>query len=517
MRRVLATWIGDTDLLAATHGDVAAPGPIANALETLSFDEVLILCDRDPNSTHTIRDTSGVRVGSLVTWLEKRFAGTIRLRPERLSSPTDYGEIYQAARRAIEEARAQAPGIALTFHVSPGTPQMSAIWLILARSVFEATLIQSSAKTGVKIVDFPFELSAEFIPRLLRPHDRKLSDLAASLPPEAPGFEEIIHQSDVMVNLVARARVVALRSVPVLLEGESGTGKELFARAIHQAGPRRDKPFVPVNCGALPSELVESEFFGHTKGAFTGAASARTGYFQEADGGTLFLDEIGELPKPLQTKLLRVLGDAKQMVTPVGARKPIEVNVRIIAATNRTLLDEVQKGAFREDLFYRLAVAVLQLPPLRKRRGDLAVLIDGLLTKVNHEGAGDPRFETKKLSPAAKTLLLRHEWPGNVRELLNTLRRAAVWSVGDTIDKDDVDGALLTTPMPGGTRPREERILNRPIGEGFDLQNLLDTVAKHYFERALKETGNNKSQAAKLLGVSNYVTLTNRLKKLGMA
>lgn len=517
MRRLLATWIGDTDLLAATHGNVAAPGPIANALEALPFDEVLILCDRDPNTTHTIRDTSGIHVNSLVSWLEMRFAGKIWLRPERLSSPTDYGEIYQTARRAIEEARAQTPGVTLTFHVSPGTSQMSAIWLILARSVFEATLIQSSAKTGVKVVDFPFELSAEFIPKLLRPHDRKLSDLAASLPPEAPGFEEIIHRSEVMVNLVARARVVALRSVPVLLEGESGTGKELFARAIHQAGPRRDKPFVPVNCGALPSELVESEFFGHTKGAFTGADSAQTGYFQEADGGTLFLDEIGELPKPLQTKLLRVLGGEKQIVTPVGARKPIEVNVRIIAATNRTLLDEVQKGGFREDLFYRLAVAVLPLPPLRKRPGDLGDLIEGLLKKVNREGESEPGFKPKNLSPAAKTLLLRYEWPGNVRELLNTLRRAAVWSVGDTIDKDDVESALLTTPVPGGTRLREERILNRPIGEGFDLQNLLDTVAKHYFDRALKETGNNKSQAAKLLGVSNYVTLTNRLKKLGMA
>lgn len=517
MRRLLATWIGDTDLLAATHEDVAAPGPISNALETLPFDEVLILCDRDPNTPHTIRKTSGIRVESLVRWLQRGFAGKIRVQHEPLSNPTDYGEIYQAARRAIEQARAKFPQLDLTFHISPGTSQMSAIWLILSRTLFQATLIQSSPQTGVKVVEFPFDLSAEFIPKLLRPHDRKLAILAASLAPEAPGFEEIIHQSETMVNLVARARIVALRSVPVLLEGESGTGKELFARAIHQAGPRKDKPFVPVNCGALPAELIESEFFGHTKDAFTGAHRDRTGYFQEADGGTLFLDEIGELSKPLQTKLLRVLGAEKQMVTPVGARKPVEVNVRIIAATNRTLFDEVQKGEFREDLFYRLAVAVLQLPPLRKRPGDLAMLIEALLTKVNHEGADEPGFEQKKLSPGAKALLLRHEWPGNVRELLNTLRRAAVWSVGDTIEKDDVEGALLTVPILNQTQPRKDDILHRPISEGFQLQEVLDTVAKHYFERALKETGNNKSQAAKLLGVSNYVTLTNRLKKLGMA
>ncbi|UQA63261.1 sigma-54 interaction domain-containing protein [Polyangium aurulentum] len=516
MPRLLAAWIGDADLRAAAREDVTHLGPIASALDALPFDELLLLCDRDPSRVHKLKDTPEVRIDTFLAWVRRRFRGAVHLQHEPLSSPTNYGEIYQAARRAIEDARARVPGVELTFHLSPGTSQMSAIWLILARTVFEATLIQSSIEAGVLVVDFPFELSAEFIPRLLRPHDRNLARLAAALPPEAPEFEEIIHQSEIMKGLVARARIVALRSVPVLLEGESGTGKELFARAIHEAGPRKGKPFVPVNCGALPSELIESELFGHTKGAFTGASSARTGYFQEADGGTLFLDEIGELPLPLQAKLLRVLGD-KQMVTPVGARKPVEVNVRIIAATNRTLLDEVQAGTFREDLFYRLAVAVLQLPPLRKRRGDLGVLVDGLLAKVNQENSGELGFEPKRLSTRAKKRLLRHEWPGNVRELLNTLRRAAVWSAGTTIEEEDVEEALLGSAARGSAGHRDEMVLHRPLGDGLDLQELLDTVKKHYLERAMKEAGGNKSKAARLLGLSDYMMVTSWLKQCGMA
>ena len=170
-----------------------------------------------------------------------------------------------------------------------------------------------------------------------------------------------------MKRVIARARRVAPRSVPVLIEGETGTGKELIARAIHQAGPRRGRAFVAVNCGAIPADLVESELFGHEKGAFTGADRSRKGYFEAADAGTLFLDEIGELPAPAQVKLLRVLQDG--LVVRIGATRPVQVDVRVIAATNRTLTHEVARNRFREDLFYRLAVAVLKLPPLRERPG----------------------------------------------------------------------------------------------------------------------------------------------------
>jgi transcriptional regulator with PAS, ATPase and Fis domain len=189
-----------------------------------------------------------------------------------------------------------------------------------------------------------------------------------------------------MKRVIALARRVAIRSIPVLIEGESGTGKELMARAIHQASPRAAKPFITVNCGAIPPELVESEFFGHRRGSFTGAVSDRKGHFERADGGTLFLDEIGELPKAIQVKLLRTLQEGE--VTPVGSSEARKVDVRVVAATNRTLISEVAEGNFREDLFYRLAVAIIKLPPLRERAGDLSLLIDALL----HRSTVPPRI-----------------------------------------------------------------------------------------------------------------------------
>ncbi|MCB0266468.1 MAG: sigma-54 factor interaction domain-containing protein, partial [Calditrichaeota bacterium] len=211
----------------------------------------------------------------------------------------------------------------------------------------------------------------------------------------APEFSDIIHRSPVMRRVIERAQKVAPRSVPILIEGESGTGKEMLARAIHRASPRRDNPFIAVNCGAISKELAESEFFGHKKGAFTGADSDRIGYFKAADGGTLFLDEIGELSLELQVKLLRVLQE--QQVVRVGTAKAEPVDVRIIAATNRTLADEVVAKRFRDDLFYRIAVALIKLPPLRIRKGDFTLLVDHLLNRFNAESAADPAWEKKGL------------------------------------------------------------------------------------------------------------------------
>jgi transcriptional regulator with GAF, ATPase, and Fis domain len=229
---------------------------------------------------------------------------------------------------------------------------MAAVWIILAKTRFPAELIQSSAKYGVQTASVPFDIAADFIPDLLRNSDAKLKQLSAAEPPETPEFADIIHRSQAMRRIIARARYVASRSVPVLLEGASGTGKELFARAIHKASVRREKAFVPVNCGAIPPDLVESELFGHEKGAFTGATDARPGYFENADNGTLFLDEIGELPLAAQVKLLRALQEGE--VRRLGGKHAKKVDVRIIAATNRDLLEEISSGRFRADLFYRL-------------------------------------------------------------------------------------------------------------------------------------------------------------------
>ncbi len=399
--------------------------------------------------------------------------------------------------------------IELYFHLSPGTPAMAAVWVILAKTRFPATLIESSLQYGVKVASVPFDISAEFIPDLLAKPDRELLRYSLAAPPEAPEFSDIICRSDVMTRLLEKARRVAPRSVPVLIEGESGTGKELLARAIHRSSTRKDEPFIAVNCGAISTELVESELFGHEKGAFTGAEKSRAGYFEAAGKGTLFLDEIGELPLHAQVKLLRALQENE--ITRVGSTKPIRTEARIIAATNRNLLQEAASGRFRSDLFYRLAVAILQIPPLRERSGDLGLLVDSLLGQVNRESETEPGYIHKQLSISARNLLLSHPWPGNVRELLNTLRRAAIWAKDEIIDGDDIRDALLPVAFEC-----DSDILDKPLGNGLDLQQVISDVARHYLIRAMKEAHGNKTRAAELVGLPSYQTLTNWLSKYGV-
>lgn len=496
MQQVLITWIGRTDLRAATESDTIGLGPIAQALTSRSFDAAYLVTDY-PDS----------EVKPFVSWLKKKTTTALHTLKEPLSGPTNFGEIYEAARRACGKALETAgAGAKLTFHLSPGTPAMAAVWVILAKTRFAAELMESSREHGVRTASVPFDISADFIPDLLREQDDRLRERSAAEPPDAPEFTDILHRSRVMARLIQRARRVAVRNAHVLIEGESGTGKEMLARAIHRASPRRGKPFVPVNCGAIPSELVESQLFGHEKGAFTGAVQLHHGYFEAADGGTLFLDELGELPAPAQVKLLRVIQEGE--IVRVGATKPVRLDVRIIAATNRTLIEEIAAGRFREDLFYRIAVAVLRIPPLRDRAGDLGLLVDQLLEQVNREATGEPGYKDKKLSAGAKNLLLGHAWPGNVRELLNTLRRAAIWSEGTAILSEDVREALL----PAATSGRRD-VLGRPLGGGLNLPELLKEVARSYLQRAMDEAHGNKTKAAELVGLPSYQTLTNWLSK----
>lgn len=501
MHRVLVSWIGTTDLRAPEEGAEVGSGPVAQALEELRFGEARLLTNHEPSTVEPYR-----------AWLQARAPDVpVHIVQETLSSPTDFGEIYAAAVRACGTVVERAPDAnSLTFHLSPGTPAMAAIWVILAKTRFPAELIESSRQHGVRVASVPFDISADFLPDLLRKPDRELERLSAGLAPEAPEFDEILHRSAAMRRVILRARRVAPRSVSVVIEGETGTGKELLARAIHRASPRRDRPFVAVNCGALSPELVESELFGHERGAFTGASTRRDGHFVAADGGTLFLDEIGELPLSAQVKLLRALQEGE--ILPVGSSRPRTVNVRAIAATNRSLPSEVEAGRFREDLFYRLAVAVLRLPPLRKRANDLALLIDRLLERVNQEGERQPGHKHKKLSAGARNLLLSHPWPGNVRELQNTLRRAALWSSDEALTADDVREALL----PVAAADRGETVLNRALGDRLDLRVLLANVARHYLERALEQSRGNKTEAARLVGLPSYQTLTNWMKRYGL-
>jgi DNA-binding NtrC family response regulator len=500
--RVLLAWVGQTDLNAARDEATIGPGPIAGALLDRTFDAAVLL------NSYPTDDVS-----HYLGWLGERTGGAppVTLRPAALPSPVDYPAIYRAAVATVEEVRREHGERAqLTFHLSPGTPAMAAIWLLLAKARYGATLIDSSRQHGVRDVELPFEIAAEFVPALLRDSDRRVGDLAAALPPNDANFSDIVGRSETIRRAVDRARMVAPYAVPVLVEGESGTGKELFARAIHRASSRARGPFQAVNCGAIPATLVESTLFGHVKGAFSGADRPAMGIFRAADRGTLLLDEIGELPLEAQAKLLRVLQERE--VTPVGGTSAVAVDVRVIAATNRTLVDEVAAGRFREDLYYRLAVGVITLPPLRRREGDLGLLIDHHLTRINRDQAeAVAGWKEKRLSPGARKLLLEHRWPGNVRELVNTLTRAVIWCTGEVIRESEMHEAFHR-----GVRNAGETILFRPLGDGLDIRDLQSEVARHYLERAMDKANGNKTRAAELVGLPSYQTLTNWLEKYGI-
>lgn len=499
MKNVLICWIGFTDLRAQAEFETIGLGPIAQAAKSERFDEFVL-----------ISDLSKAETDSYIRWLQGFTRSKIIVKTEKLSGPTRFGEIYEAAVRVVTDTlQRHTEKVDLTFHLSPGTPAMAAVWIILSKTRFPAKLIESSKDLGVQTVSVPFDISAEFIPDLLRGPDNRLEKLSAGLPPEAPEFKNILYRSRVMNRVITKARHITPRSVPVLIEGETGTGKELLARAIHEASPRKGKPFLAVNCGAIPSELIESELFGHEKGAFTGADKQKIGYFEAADTGTLLLDEIGELPVSAQVKILRALQE-KEIVR-LGTTKTIKFDVRIMAATNRNLIDEVAAGSFRPDLFYRLAVAVLKLPPLRERPGDISLLIDRLLDQINQESVDEPGYKYKKISAAAKNLMLQHSWPGNVRELQNTLRRAAIWSVDPLIDVQDIREAML--PI---IHTENDNLLGRPIKEGVNLLELIEKLSKHYLKKAMDEASGNKTKAAKLVGLPNYQTFSNWLKKYGL-
>jgi DNA-binding NtrC family response regulator len=283
-------------------------------------------------------------------------------------------------------------------------------------------------------------------------------------------------------------------SVTVLVQGETGTGKELIAEGLHFNGPRRDGNFIPVNCGAIPENLLESELFGHRKGSFTGADRDHVGLVEAADGGTLFLDEIAELPLPLQVKLLRFLQEGK--IRRIGENTPRPVDVRIVTASHRDLREEIKGGRFREDLYYRINVVTIDLPPLRDRGDDILLLADHFLEKVREE-VDRPGL---RLGREARRLLLSYRWPGNVRELENAIERAANLALGEEITPDDLYLDLKPAPLPSrrGT-----------------LEGIKDQAEERAIRDALGETGGNVTRAAKLLGVSRQHVYT-RLRALGI-
>jgi transcriptional regulator with PAS, ATPase and Fis domain len=488
--RILISWVGGNDLNALDGG---TPGPLAATLENASFDAVELLYNYPEE-----------QVAPYLSWLKERVEIPLKAHTVRLSSPIDFGEIYQQVDKHL--ARVNCASKELSILLSPGTPAMQAVWILLGKTRYPCRFYQASIEQGVQEVDIPFDLSAEYIPAAKDLNSAKISQLAVIEVPVDAAFDNIITRNPEMLTLKAQAQILAEREVPVLIYGETGTGKELFARAIHNAGPRASKPFVAVNCGAIPTELVDSILFGHKKGAFTGATSDEPGVFQQASGGTLFLDEFGELEPSLQVRLLRVLQDGS--CRPVGGIDEQEVDIRLITATHRNLLEAVADGTFREDLFYRVAVGVLHLPPLREREGDLLLLADILLAVLAEKDTG---LKHKNISPNAKNIILSHPWRGNVRELQSTLLRSALWCKGETITENDIRQALFQMPE------KESGILEKDVSQGVDIQGIMGDVARCYIRRTLEYTGHNRTRAAKLLGLKNYQTLNNWMERYGIS
>ncbi len=333
--------------------------------------------------------------------------------------------------------------------------------------------------------------------RRYRTENRFLKEQANTI----PAFENLIGESSVMQSVYSMIGQVAAAKTAVLITGETGTGKELVARAVHALSPRRDELFVPLNCAAIPADLLESELFGHVRGAFTGAQVERTGKFELADGGTLFLDEIGDMAYALQAKLLRVLQEG--VIERIGSNTPVKVDVRLISSTNRDLAAGMAGGTFREDLFYRLNVFEIHLPPLRERHQDIPHLAAFFLAQFGEELGKGPLL----LSPPACRLLEQYTWPGNVRELRNLMERAAVLSTGP-----HVDVSLVQVLLPAVTRPTAAAT---ETNGSLELGNAVEEVERKLILRALGAANDNKAEAARLLGVSER-TLWYKLKRYGM-
>lgn len=366
-----------------------------------------------------------------------------------------------------------------------------------------AEVIGQTRDTGEPVVNYTIEVDGDsptvYLVNTTIPEDERaivlfMNDITQTTRLErivrvTQRYGELVGKSRAMRNLRRQIENSASYDVSVVLCGETGTGKELAARAIHRQSPRRKAPFVAVNCGALPKDLVESQLFGHVKGAYTGAVADRPGRFRRADGGTIFLDEVATLTPEIQVKLLRVLGE--RIVEPVGGDGPVEVDVRVIAASNQDLTELVNEGTFREDLLYRLKVVQIDIPPLRERRGDISLLTEHFIDRLNH--LHDTRL--LGLTPAAKTALQRHDWPGNVRELENTLEHAMVMAEGPLVDVDDL--------------PPEVRSGERSSGgavAGGEPERI---------RRALRATNGNRSAAADQLGM-HRTTLWRKMREFGI-
>lgn len=523
--RCLVCWIGNTDLWAMAGASDAhreavqsalrkppatAPGmgPVRTLVSQVEFDRV----DLISNYPDRVNELFAAWLGNGPT-----------IHSKALKNPSNHEEVFHATRDVLTALTPENRrlGRKLCFHLSPGTPTMAATLLLLGKTQFPATLYQTHDSTVSQAV-VPFDIDI-YLSEVLQEPDSVIQALATEAPSQVQGFEHIVGESQAIRQAVGRAKRAAVRGFNVLITGPSGSGKELFAQAIHNASPRRTRPYMAFNCAAVGAALFEAELFGVERRAATGV-DERPGLFAAADGGTLFLDEVGECTLENQAKLLRALQPRRRTdpvclraVRPVGADTDRAVDVRIVAATNRHLRDLIDNQRFREDLYYRLATIVVRLPSLAERRSDIRLIADDYLGWINRELAGtEPAYRPRRLTDPAYRRLAEYDWPGNVRQLNNVLVQAAILSSGDTIGRREVDAAIAeSASTEQGGRASLER------GDGFSLDRKLTELERYFIEGALEEAGwpdqrGAQARAARLLGLNSQQDLGKRMQRLGI-
>lgn len=484
MKNILLSFTGFHDpFTAGLIESEKMPGPILSLISAREFDNIYLFST--PNTLEITADT--------VKAITQRYPATyVQVIKLNLTEPTNYKAILLGLREHLSQILETHSKDNLFVAVASGTPQMHSCWLLLVASGELPAKILHVRPPKFVTPDRPLvseiDLSSGEFPTV-RYLDTDISHQSTELNiQEAKIRAGIIGNHQLLNTALEQAALMARSDAPVLIYGETGTGKDLLAKFIHYSSARAHKPFIVVNCAAIPENLVESTLFGHVRGAFTGATNSQTGTFDDADGGTLLLDEIGDLSIAIQVKLLRVVQDG--IVEALGGGPGHKVNVRILGATNHNIRSLIRKKLFREDLFFRLNTAEITLPPLRDRRTDIPKIGLHILDRINGSLGYQKRFTTEALNR-----LQLHDWPGNVRDLANSIERSVLMSSKANLDADDL---LITEPVK-----QKDPLQALPEPHvGFELDSFMKSARKQLMLRALEIAEGNQSKAAELLGVT---------------
>ena len=481
-------------------------GPVMELLKKEPFEKVVLISERGP------RAAVAERYGG---WLAKGLVGVeVLVRQVDIAGISDYSSILRETASVLSDARELADELAgdLAIHLTPGTRAMGAVLVLLGKSRFSS---QQSPVTfwetypgRVQQAEIPFDIFLVIEEKLSQQTDLLIAQLERR--GVLAGYGSLVGETTGIKKVKVQLHKAAEFSTNCLILGETGTGKEIIANLIHKSGPRKDKPFERVNCAAIAESLLESELFGHKKGAFTNATADSDGLLKQADGGILFLDEVGECSPALQAKLLRVLESGE--FRKVGGDKTEKVDVQVVAATGRAIVGSDQEVDFRADLYFRLAQVVVEVPPLRERKKDIPLLVEHLLRHLNEQYAEVSGYKARSLSSSALSLLKKHSWPGNVRELQAVLRQALIFSTGE---QAELGSSCFKDVMEGLRWGRPVEKSSCSVGEGFDLQKQLRAHEVGYIKEALLQAGGKKVEAAKLLGITRQ-NLNARLKRFGL-